>query len=230
MMKRARRRPTGQSSSYTPIAALLIVGLAAAAGIVGLFVLLGGGNSAPNRQLLEPTAEDHVLGEPTAPVIIVEYADFQCPVCGRFARTTGKQIIETYVKTGQVRFVLRNFPFLGDESLWAAEAAECAAEQGAFWEYHDKLFAEQRGENMGAFSKPNLKRFAQELGLDSGSFDACLDSDKYEGKIQLQKAKASETLGVHSTPTLYVGDKMMSGLQSFAAYTAAIERAMDEAR
>lgn len=77
MTRRQRRRRAGQRPSYAPITALLIVGIAAVAGIVGLFVLLGDGDSSPSGEILEPTAEDHVLGEPTAPVTVVEYADFQ---------------------------------------------------------------------------------------------------------------------------------------------------------
>ena len=88
--------------------------------------------------------------------------------------------------------------FLGDESFWAAEASECAADQDAFWSYHDKLFASQAGENQGAFNKDRLKGFAAELGLDTAAFNTCLDSGKHTQEVQTQSAAARQ-LGVNST-------------------------------
>ena len=90
--------------------------------------------------------------------------------------------------------------FLGEESQWAAEAAECAGEQAKFWEYHDTLFASQNGENQGAFSKDNLKKFAADLKLDTAKFNQCLDSGKYTDKVKKSNDDASQ-LGVSSTPT-----------------------------
>ncbi|MFQ5792664.1 MAG: DsbA family protein, partial [Acidobacteriota bacterium] len=92
---------------------------------------------------------------------------------------------------------------------------------------HDKLFAEWKGENVGAFTKANLTRFASDLGLNSETFNACLDSDKYEGKVLLEKVEASEDLGVNSTPTVFVDGEMIKGLQ-YEAYQAAIEEALKE--
>ena len=104
--------------------------------------------------------------------------------------------------------------FLGQESVWAAEAADCAAEQGQFWPYHDKLFAEQTGENRGAFSKNNLKVFAANLGLDQEAFNACVDSDRYAGQVRAE-TEAGRRQGVRSTPTLYVSGEKVEGLPSF---------------
>ena len=91
----------------------------------------------------------HFKGDPDAPVTIVEFSDFQCPYCGRFAADAGRQIHEQYVETGLVRFGYQHFAFLGPESQKAAEASECAAEQGAFWPYHDKLFGRMTGKTRG---------------------------------------------------------------------------------
>jgi len=96
-----------------------------------------------------------------APVTIEEWADFQCPACGQFARLTEPQLLSTYGAKGQVSIVFHHFAFLGQESSWAAEAAECAGEQGKFFEFHDALYSSQAGENRGAFSKDNLKKLGR---------------------------------------------------------------------
>src|SRR3989338_542935 len=104
-----------------------------------------------------------------------------------FARSASPQLIEEYVNTGKVRYVFKNFPFLGDESYYAAEAAECAGDQGKFWEYHDLLFARWQGEGVGTFLPGNLKRYGGELGLDTQAFAACLDSRRKEATVLADK-------------------------------------------
>lgn len=127
--------------------------------------------------------------------------------------------------TGQVRFAFRHFAFIGDESRWAAEAAECASEQGRFWDYYDKLFEEQAGENVGAFSRDNLKRFATDLGLDAEQFNQCLDSGKYQDKV-LQETTEGQRLGVLGTPTLFVNGQLIRDGSNYQALQAAIEAAL----
>lgn len=132
-----------------------------------------------------------------------------------FALGPGRQLEETYIADGRVKLVWRDMAFLGQESIWAAEAARCAAEQGQFWAYHDKLFMEQAGENRGTFSKDNLKRFARELGLEPSSFGACLDSDRYAESI-LAERQAGQQKGVRSTPTLFINDQIkLEGAPTF---------------
>jgi protein-disulfide isomerase len=121
-----------------------------------------------------------------------------------------------------VRFGYFNFAFLGDESGWAAEAAECAGDQDAFWEYHDYLFSHQNGENQGAFSKDNLKGFAATLNLDTKAFNTCLDSGKYAQFVQDQTNLARQ-LGVQSTPTFAVNGQGVTGAQSFDTFQKLIE-------
>src|SRR3989344_2111035 len=153
---------------------------------------------------------DFVLGSPAAKVAIIEYGDFQCPFCGRFFQAAEKQIIETYVKTGKAAFVWRDFAFLGEESFRAAEAARCAGEQGKFWDYHDKLFNNQKGENEGAFSDQNLKRFSKELNLDEAKFNSCFDSGKFRKQIEGTTAEG-KSLGVSGTPATFINGQMVSG-------------------
>lgn len=115
-----------------------------------------------------------------------------------------------------------NFAFLGPESAWSAEAAECAADQDRYWEYHDILYESQSGENQGAFSKDNLKKFADELGLDTQTFNECLDSGKYTSLIQ-QDTRTAQSLGVQSTPTFLVNGRPVIGAQPFETFQQAIE-------
>jgi len=112
--------------------------------------------------------------------------------------------------------------FLGEESQWAAEASECAADQEAFWEYHDKLFASQNGENQGAFNKDNLKQFAADLKLDTAAFNECLDSGKYTQAIQEQTGTANQ-LGVRSTPAFIINGFPVLGAQPFETFQQVIE-------
>lgn len=148
-------------------------------------------------------SQDKSIGSADAPVNVVEYGDYQCPACGRFAETVKPQIVEEFVNSGRVRFVFRSFQFIGEESQWAAEAAECANEQGKFWEYYDKLYSSQAGENVGAFKKENLEGFAAKLGLQTEQFNQCLTSGKYTEKVKSETLEA-QNLGLHGTPALLV--------------------------
>lgn len=165
----------------------------------------------------------HFKGDPNAPVTIIEFADFQCPYCGRHATVTGPQIDREYIQSNKVRLGYWNFAFLGPESNWAAEAAECAADQDKFWEYHDKLFNSQAGENQGAFNKDNLKKFAEELGLDTSAFNACLDSGKYAQLIQ-DDSRAASAMGVSSTPTFVINGQTLLGAQPFEMFKQVIDK------
>jgi len=170
------------------------------------------------------TQVTRVRGLATAPLTIDEYADFQCPACGQFARTTETQLTSTYIASGQVRLVFHHFAFLGIESNWAAEAAECAGEQGRFWEFHDRLFASQSGENKGAFSKANLKKIGADLGLGAG-FDACVDSGRYATVVR-ESTQEGTARGVRATPTLFVGGTKFEGAPSYQQLKAAIDTAL----
>jgi len=121
-----------------------------------------------------------------------------------------------------VRLGYVHFAFLGPESQWAGEASECAADQNAFWEYHDFLFDSQNGENQGAFNKDNLKGFAVQLGLDAQAFNECLDSGKYAELVQQETAWA-QSLGVQSTPTFVLNGQGIIGAQPFEAFQQAID-------
>lgn len=176
-------------------------------------------NSAALQQLMEAVIAQtrHFKGDPNAPVTMIEFGDFQCPFCGRFFAQTEPRVNQAYIASGKVRFGYFHFAFLGQESTWAAEASECASDQDKFWEYHDKVYGSQSGENQGAFSKDNLKKFAQELGLDTQAFNECLDSGKYTSLVQQQTDFAS-SINVRSTPTFLINGQAVIGAQPYEIF------------
>lgn len=163
-----------------------------------------------------------VLGSAAAVVQIHEYADFQCPSCGAFSRSIRPQIVQAYVDTGKARIVWHDFAWIGSESRAAANAARCAGDQGRFWEYHDLVYANQSGENQGAFSTANLKAFGATLGLDPGPFEACVDGGTYSAAVQADLADVRR-LGFTGTPTFVIGNQRIVGAQRFEVFQAAIE-------
>lgn len=215
----APARPARPRISVPQIAAVAVIAVAAVVGIVWL----GNIQTTPPASTLPPTITQngHVRGLASAPVTIEEWADFQCPACGQFARATEPQLLSSYVAKGQVSIAFHHFAFLGQESSWASEAAECASEQGKFFEYHDKLYASQAGENRGAFSKDNLKKFAADLGLAS-SFDACVDSGRY-AQVVRDDTKVGEGRGVQATPTLFINGRKIEGAATFEQLRTIIE-------
>ena len=183
-----------------------------------------GAPTAPSAagEILKIKEGDFVLGNPSSKVIIIEYGDFQCPFCGKFFRETESQIKEQYVKTGKAAFLWRDFAFLGEESTRASEAARCAGDQGKFWEYHDYLFKNQRGENEGAFADAALKKFARDLGLDGTKFDLCFTSGKYKEAVE-KATEDGRQAGVNGTPATFVNGKLVSGAVPFATFKQLIE-------
>jgi protein-disulfide isomerase len=159
---------------------------------------------------------DPSLGNAKAPVTLIEFSDFQCPFCLRVAPTL-KKIRQTY--GDKVRIVWKDFPLtqIHPEAFKAGEAAHCAGEQGKFWEYHDRLFANQQ-----ALQPDSLKKYAADAGLDAAKFNACVDTSKYGDRVRDGVAQGTR-LGVNSTPTLYVNGRMMSGAQPYEAIAAVID-------
>jgi protein-disulfide isomerase len=134
----------------------------------------------------------------------------------------GQEIDQTYIDEGTVRFGYQHFVFLGEQSIWAAEASECAADQGAFWEYHDRLVERVAIEQQRDFTRENLKAFAAELGLDTEAFNSCMDTGKYAELVQ-NETDAAQQLGVRSTPTFLINGIPVTGAQPFDVFQRAIE-------
>lgn len=163
-----------------------------------------------------------MLGSADAKVTIVEFADYQCPFCKRLFDDTLPKIKSKYIDSGQVKFYYLDFAFLGQESVDAAMATYCAQDQGKYWEYHDYLYENQRGENIGVFSRKNLVSFARALKLDSAQFSSCLESEIYAGKVD-EQTRSGRQYGVRGTPGTFVNGKFISGAQPFEVFRTAIE-------
>jgi protein-disulfide isomerase len=131
-------------------------------------------------------------------------------------------IVRRYVDAGMVRFVWHDFAWIGAESRQAAQAARCAGRQGRFWQYHDHLFANQRGENQGHFAPANLRAFAGAVGLDAGQFGACLEQAPDTAAIQ-QDLQEGRQRGVNATPAFFVNGQRLAGARSIDAFALAID-------
>lgn len=189
-----------------------VVGVATILLIFGAIFFLGSGSNTvqnkPADQNLLVRQDSNKISTSSAKVTVVEFYDYQCPACGA-AHPVVKQVIDQF--KDKINFVFRNFAFIGQESTWAGEASECAAEQGKFIEYHNYLFEHQNGENKGAFSKDNLKNFAKSFELNTEQFNLCLDTEKYSEKVSNDRADGSQ-LGVNSTPTFFISKSLKGSL------------------
>ena len=175
------------------------------------------------RYTVDIAADDPALGAATAPVTVVEFSDFQCPFCQRVMPTL-KRVREAY--GDRVRIVWKDFPLtsIHPQAFKAAEAGQCAREQGKFWEYHDQLFANQQ-----ALEPEFLKKYAADTGLDAATFSACLDTAKYAERVQAQMG-VGNSLGVSSTPSVFINGRLLSGAQPYETFTAVIDEELERAR
>jgi protein-disulfide isomerase len=174
-------------------------------------------------------------GDSTARVAIIEYADFECPYCGQYERSTFPQILSDYIATGKVKYFYRDLPLPEHaRAMPAARAARCAGEQGKYWEMHDSLFAKQT-----ALSAPALLDRAKTLGLDTTKFTDCQSSDKYETDIQKNIAEAQQ-MRIDGTPTFVLGivgpngdvkiSKKFAGTAPYDVFKGVLDELLAEAR
>lgn len=213
----------------------VIGAIVAAVVVAGLLVYVNrpgstaGGGEFEARERNAPV-NGAVIGDPNAPVRLIEYGDFQCPHCKTFFDTVEPMLMEEYVYTGVASFEYRNYAFLGSESRRAAEAALCAADQNRFFDYHDLLFQRQGRQNSGVFSDGNLRRYAGEIGdvyddFDVAAWESCFNNGTHEATVLEQNQNATNS-GIASTPTLLVNGRAIEGVQSVEAYRDAIDQAL----
>jgi protein-disulfide isomerase len=171
--------------------------------------------------------DDAAKGEEDAPVTIVEFTDYQCPFCKRFADEALPQIMKDYVDTGKVRLVVRDFPLTNHpNAATAANAAECLREQGGdemYFGYHDALF-----ENQTDLSTEKLKEYAAGFDIDQAQFASCVDENKYQDEVAAD-FKAGTEYGVRGTPAFFINGNLFAGAQPYENFKAAIEAALTEA-
>ncbi len=206
---------------------LRLMAIAGAAAVIAVIVLIAVGSSLRGG---DDGTTTHVavqdgrrLGSASAPVVIIAWEDYQCPFCRDANRGALKQVEQDYIATGKAQLIYRNVAFIGQESNWAAEAAECALDQGKFWEYHDALFARQSGENRGVFTKAKLSTIAGELGLNLDTFNACLSSGQHTAAVAAE-TKEGAAAGVLSTPTFFIGKSKIEGAMPYSVFKDAIEK------
>ena len=181
-------------------------------------------NNQENPILEVNTDGDPVEGSKNAPVTIVEFSDFQCPYCGRFAIETLSQIKTNYIDTGKVKVVYKDFPLSFHENAQkAAEAAQCAFDQDKFWEFHDKIFQNQQD-----LSVISLKRFASELELNTEKFNGCLDSGKMAARVQ-KDVQEGASVGISGTPAFLVNGIGVTGAQPFEVFKQIIDSELSKA-
>jgi protein-disulfide isomerase len=161
--------------------------------------------------------DDPATGSDDPEVVIVEFSDFQCPYCARFHQQTFPQLMENY--GDRMQFVYRDFPLesIHPQALPAAEAAECADDQGAFWEYQDLLFA-----NQGSLDSDSLISYAEDLQLDVDEFRECFESGKYEDEVRADLDDGM-AYGVSGTPTFFINGMRLVGAQPYSAFEQVIE-------
>ncbi|QDE94093.1 thioredoxin [Myxococcus xanthus] len=208
----------------------LVKGGVPASQVYAKIIEKGSERAAPKAQPQQPAAkvqkveipsDSPSFGPATAKVTIVEWSDFECPFCSRVGPTLAK-IKESYAKDVRVVFRHQPLPFHPNAKL-AAEASHAAHEQGKFWEYHDKLFANQK-----AMDRATLEKYAQELGLNVAKFKAALDSGKFRAKVEADMA-AGNAVGANGTPTFFINGREFVGAQPFEAFKRVIDEEIGKA-
>ncbi|OGO51353.1 MAG: hypothetical protein A2148_10655 [Chloroflexi bacterium RBG_16_68_14] len=218
----ARERPRGELPRYVQTAMVLgaLLLFALAFFLAGFWVHAQLEEDGGDGGTTASASDDPAWGPKDAAVTIQEFGDFQCPYCGSFAREIVPTLRATY--EDKVRYVYRDFPLVSihEFAQKAAEAAQCAHEQGLFWEYHDRLFADQE-----ALAVPDLKRYAEQVGADTGEFNQCLDSGEKAWEVMLDVQDGAKA-GVNSTPSFLVNGVLLSGAVPFQQFQAIIDQAL----
>lgn len=196
----------------------VVLGILAVALGVAMFTLLrtGGSGAAAAAAGPPPAVTDdgfrgYTMGDSTAPVEVTEYSDFECPFCAQFATVQMPTIREQLVTTGKVRWRYRDFPIPGHQyGRFAAHAAQCAGEQGKFWEMHDQLFYHHQWAQTGKDPSRLFRDFARDAGVDLTRYDACMTSGRYASRIEFSRQEGLGKL-VDGTPTFYINGKKFTG-------------------
>lgn len=199
---REKRRQEQQRRQLT----IIIIVTVAALAIVALLILPSlrpVGEITSITPQPRPDSQGTSMGNPDAPVLIEVFEDFQCPACRAFTENYEPLLIANDIPAGRVYYRFRHWPFIGQESLQAANASMCANAQGHFWDYHDMLFANQTGENVGAFADRRLVAFAEQLGLNMSDFNTCFNQNQYQSEIQNDYSDGSQR-GVSGTPAVFI--------------------------
>ena len=192
------------------------------ASITITLVIFGVNNSSNEIELsIEPTPEmdqigpkkitmdtflsngSPILGDPSAPITLVEFGDYQCHYCNVFFQSIEKDILKNYVDTGKVKIIFKDYNIIGEDSVIASQGAHCANDQGLFWEYHDILYSNWTGENNGWASSENLAIFAQQIDLNMNKWSECMKKGSHS-QIILKSNDDARTLELTGTPAFFI--------------------------
>ncbi len=180
-----------------------------------------------------------VLGNPEAPVTIIEYGDYQCPFCAHFFEEVEPLVKKEYIETGKAKFIYKDLAFLGPESILAAEATKCAQEQGKYWEFHDAIFeieinedlrddGKKNGssENSGNLTQEFFVNLARQFSLDSKAFQECLKSRKYNAYIEKDFNEARSIVPDLGTPLFFINNEIVRGFVPYSEFQKVLEKAL----
>ena len=198
---KSRRRRQDKTQRLLPFIIVAVVA------VIALAILIIPSLAKPSTDVSQ--ARGSSLGDPNAPVKVEEFGDYQCPACASFFVNLEPQIVKDYINTGKIYFSFTPFSFVGQESIDASQAAYCARDQGKFWEYHDTLYNNQRGENQGNFSIAHLEQFAKNLNLNMDQFKTCLEGKKYSDQVQ-SDYNYGVGKNINSTPSFIVDGQLVS--------------------
>lgn len=219
-----KKKPAPPSRAFWIVLALVVIGGG---------VWLGSSAMGPRTPTVSDVnvtaaqAEGYVIGDPKAPVQVLEFADFECPACGGFSTVTEPDIRARLVKTGQIGYRYYDFPLTQHKnSLVASLAAACANDQGKFWEMHDALFFNQPEWASSATDNPMkfFTQYAQQMGIDVPSWRSCIDEKRHLATI-IGNRKEGERRGVAQTPTFVIGTKMIAGAMVYDEFKARVDSA-----
>ena len=229
MGKRSKKeRPKSDSKIKFIIAGIVVAVIVAAVSVMSMDPeSIKADTIKPTKLSLDTRNGSPVLGDPNAPVTIVEFGDYQCPFCKRWNDNTKPAIYENLIATGKASLIYVDFPIIGPDSVKIHAGSYCAADQDLYWQYHDFAYASQGHENDGWANEENVKILASKIiGMDSDKFNECMDSKKYEQRVNDNRKVASES-GSRSTPSFIIiapdgtGETII-GAQPYGAFEAVI--------
>lgn len=222
-MGKGKKEPKSSKSKLVGIGIIVAIGA-----IIVAIAATGGINLSPAKTALNTNNGSPPLGSDSAPVTIIEFGDYQCPFCKKWNDETKPLIEKNYIETGKAKLVFIDLPIIGSDSPKVHASSYCADEQGLYWKYHDFLYSNQGGENDGWARGERLKQLAATLpGLDMDKFSQCVDSGKYDGRVNDNKNMAIKS-GASSTPSFIIigPDKTataIGGAQPYSVFQSVLD-------
>lgn len=232
-----RRRKQRQKQRQNAVLAI-VAGVAILLAIIILPNLIKSSAPVGDFIVITPVARPQVngtaMGDPNAPVRIDVFEDFQCPACQYYSENVEKPVVENLVTNGTVYYVFRHYPFIDDraatkESDQSANASLCAGDQNRFWDYHDMLYANWKGENIGYLTDTRLIAFAKAIGLDMDRFESCFKDNRFKDQIE-QDLKDGNRMGASGTPSVFVNGKLITPGQvpSYEDIASAVQAELEQ--